>query len=45
MVTPHGAQVNRLVDFDLNVISDSYDARGTGQVHFLWTFGDEVNRY
>ncbi|KAI0209701.1 VPS10 domain-containing receptor SorCS1 [Lamellibrachia satsuma] len=41
VVTPHGAKVNRPVDFDLNVISDSYDARGTGQVHFLWTFGDE----
>ena len=42
VVTPHGAQVNRKVEFDLEVISDSYDAMGMGHVHFIWTFGDEV---
>ncbi|CAH1785148.1 unnamed protein product [Owenia fusiformis] len=42
---PNSVQINQLITFTLSVISAAQQSiisdTGTGNVHFLWTFGDE----
>ncbi len=39
---PHGAQVDKRVNFEVTTLTQDSSNPDAGHVHYLWTFGDEV---